>query len=114
MSITAVAPIQEQMEVVKRQRTRNLPSVRFRVARDLQEVLAAWRMVYQVYLGSGLIHPNPYSIHTTPQTLSQSSAVFHGSRADNIESTLTAVVDGPMGLPMDCVYKHDIDVLRRQ
>jgi hypothetical protein len=87
---------------------------RFRVARELDEVLAAWRMVYEVYVGAGLIHPNSYGIHTTPQTLSSCSAVFHSSSAHGVESTLTAVVDGSLGLPMDSVYKAELDTLRRQ
>jgi hypothetical protein len=87
---------------------------RFRVARELGEVLAAWRMVYGVYVGAGLIHPNSYEIHTTPQTLSPCSAVFHSSHGQGIESTLTAVVDGALGLPMDSVYKAELDTLRRQ
>jgi hypothetical protein len=87
---------------------------RFRVARELSEVLAAWQMVYDVYAGAGLINPNPFQVHTTPQTLSQCSAVFYSSHGQGIESTLTAVVDGALGLPMDSVYKAELDTLRRQ
>lgn len=86
----------------------------FRVARDLKEVIASWRVVYDVYVRSGFIHPNPYLIHTTPHVLSPSAAVFHSTLGDEVESTLTAIVDGPRGLPLDSVYKAELDTFRQR
>jgi hypothetical protein len=86
----------------------------FRVARDLKEVIASWRVVYDVYVRSGFIHPNPYLIHTTPHVLSTSSAVFHSAIGDEVESTLTAMVDGPMGLPLDSVFRPELDAFRQR
>lgn len=86
----------------------------FRIARDLKEVIASWRVVYDVYVRSGFIHPNPYLIHTTPHVLSTSSAVFHSAIGDEVESTLTAMVDGPMGLPLDSVFRPELDAFRQR
>lgn len=87
-------------------------SPRFRVARTLTEVASSWRMVYEVYLKSSLIHPNPYLVHTTPHHVSANTAVFQSTRGSTVEATLTAVVDGPLGLPMDSVYQSELDAFR--
>jgi hypothetical protein len=87
---------------------------RFKVARTIGEIAASWRMVYEVYLRSGLIHPNPYAVHTTRHHASANTAVFQSVRGTAVEATLTAVVDGPLGLPMDNVYQHELDALRRK
>ena len=87
--------------------------LQFGTARNVNKMTDAWRLVYQVYQQNGLIDPNPYKIHTTPQAANERAAVFHGSRGLTVESTLTAVVDGPDGLPLDSVFKPQLDTMRR-
>lgn len=85
-----------------------------RVAQDPQEILTSWQMVYHVYLHTGLILANPFCVHTMPQALSKQSAVFLSGVGEGIESTLTGVIDGPQGLPVDAVYRKELNELRRQ
>ncbi|MCC7191782.1 MAG: hypothetical protein IT444_03275 [Phycisphaeraceae bacterium] len=110
MTITAGGTLNDLREI--RSQLDRLP--RFRVAQTLAEVAASWRMVYEVYLKSGLIHPNPYLVHTTPHHVSANTAVLQSTRHGEVEATLTAVVDGPLGLPMDSVYQRELDELRLQ
>lgn len=85
----------------------------FRVAGDAASVTAAWRVVYDVYLRSGFINANPHLIHTSAPMVSSHAAVLLAEADSQIEATLTAVIDGPAGLPLDSVYKPELDQLRR-
>jgi len=87
--------------------------LQFETAHNVNKMTDAWRLVYEVYKQSGLIAPNPYKIHTTARATNDRTAVFHGSRDSTLESTLTAVVDGPDGLPLDSVFKPQLDTMRR-
>ena len=84
----------------------------FQTAQDLSQVIKAWRLVYHVYLQSGLISPNPYKIHTVPQAIESTTAVFVEQTAPCEGSTLSAILDSPTGLPLDSVYREELDELR--
>ena len=86
----------------------------FRAATNMPETLAAWRLVYNVYRSNGLIVPNPFRLHTATEAVGTNTAVFHGKNGPWIESTLTAIEDSPEGLPLDLVYKAELDQLRAQ
>lgn len=85
----------------------------FQAARTLSEVVRAWRLVYEVYANTDLIDPNPYRIHTALEAANPQAAIFQGVINGQIESTLTAIEDDPQdGLPLDLVYKDELDQLR--
>ena len=107
----------------KRNKNRTLSSPRFiksqetahfRTANSLTEVLAAWRLVYRVYKSTGLIEPNPFELHVPTEAIGPYTAVFHSMNGNEVESTFTAIEDGPDGLPLDSVYKEELDELRSQ
>lgn len=84
----------------------------FQVARTLDEVLAAWEIVYQAYRDIGLIDPNQYRIHTAPQAIGSHVAVTAGVINGLTVSTLTVMADNPQGLPLDRVYAGELTSLR--
>ncbi|MCC7192600.1 MAG: hypothetical protein IT444_07445 [Phycisphaeraceae bacterium] len=86
----------------------------FSVARNLDEVTAAWRMVYMAYRRSGLIEPNAYRIHTAPQAVGPHAAVISAQIGEVTVSTLTAFADGPVGLPLDRVYEAELKAFRAE
>ena len=86
----------------------------FRVAMDLDDALAAWQMVYQAYRRKDLIDPNPHRLHTAPQAVGDHAVVILGCLGPVVVSTLTALADGPDGLPLDRVYSQELDALRDQ
>jgi len=51
----------------------------YRIANDLNDVVAAWHLVYQRYLLAGLIDPNEQEIHATPHAIQEQSLVAIGS-----------------------------------
>jgi len=86
----------------------------FGVAQTLDEVLAAWRLVYSAYLRSGLIDPNPFELHTTPRAVGPHTAVIIARLGDVVVGTLSAMLDNPGGLPLDAVYPAELAALRRE
>ncbi len=86
----------------------------FTVARHLSDVLEAWHLVYQAYHENGLIEANSHRIHTMAPAISPRAAVCLSRRAGAVTATLTAVLDGPNGLPLDKVYGLELDTLRKQ
>lgn len=84
----------------------------FDVARTHAEVIEAWSLVYASYRRIGLIDPNPQRLHTTPFAVGNKVAVNLGRLGHQIVSTITAIGDSDAGLPLDCVYKPQIDGLR--
>jgi hypothetical protein len=83
------------------------------VAQSLDDVLEAWRLVYQGYERDGLIDPNPFGVHTVPQAIGSSTAVVTACLGPLAVGTLSAYADGPRGLPLESVYPTEIEALRR-
>jgi hypothetical protein len=83
-----------------------------RVAWNFAEVLASWRLVYRVYRGAGLIEDNAWGIHTCPQMVHYRSVAVQRWDCGRLDATISAVADGPDGLPLDMVYQRELDALR--
>ena len=84
----------------------------FDVARTVDDVIVAWRLVYSSYLQAGLINPNPARIHTVRQAIGPSAVVMCGQLKRLVVSTLTAYMDGQDGLPLDSTYPDELQALR--
>ena len=82
------------------------------VAQTLDDVIEAWRVVYAAYERDGLIQPNPYSLHTNPQAIGRNTMVVTACIGPVPVGTISAYADGPGGLPLDTVYKDQLDSLR--
>jgi hypothetical protein len=93
----------------------------YRPARSLEEVILAWRNVHQCYLESGLVSENPHRIHLVPQAVSPATLVVMtepppGAFADDAEhigiATISGYPDLGEGLPLDDVFRKEMDELR--
>jgi hypothetical protein len=78
----------------------------------LEEVEEAWSLVYQAYLRDDLIDPNPYQIHTTEQAAGPRTAVILACLGPLLVGTLSIYSDENQGLPLDSVYRREVDALR--
>lgn len=83
------------------------------VSSTLEEVQEAWSLVYQSYLRDDLIDPNPYEIHTTEQAAGPRTAVVLACLGPLLVGTLSVYTEENQGLPLDSVYRDEIDALRR-
>jgi len=91
-------------------------NLQYQAANCLAHVENAWRLVYERYVGSGLITPNPYGIYTSPRALHGDSCVVFGQCRDSghLTSTMTLIGDSPEGLSLDTVYRRELKALRKR
>ena len=95
-------------------RERRRSGLTYYVASTLEDVCEAWSLVYQAYRRAGLVDPNPFEIHTVPQAVGPQTVVITGMMGPEVGTTMSAYVDNPGGLPLDTVYRAEIDALRAQ
>lgn len=81
-------------------------------ATNLEQVEAAWRLVYQRYSEMGLINENPFGIHAAAAAVGQHACVIWGPEGADVGYTMTLFRDNPMGLALDSVYARELDDLR--
>ena len=84
-----------------------------RVAATFAEHEAAFRLVYNAYLTSGLGKPNAWRLRVTPYHLLPTTKVFIAVRGGAVLLTYTVVMDGELGVPMESVYGREVDRLRQ-
>lgn len=83
-------------------------------ASRLEQVVSAWRLVYERYLEMQLIHENPVGIHTAPMAAGPHTCVICGPDERDIRATMTAIRDNAQGIPLDSVYAPWLNALRRR
>ena len=83
-----------------------------RIGSSREELFAAFHLVYEQYLRSGLMKPNSYQMRVTPYHLLPSTEVFVALNRSDVTCTMSLVRDGEMGLPMESVYHEEVAGLR--
>ncbi|MBN1588477.1 MAG: long-chain N-acyl amino acid synthase [Pirellulales bacterium] len=87
---------------------KTIADVQYRIAATREQRAAAFRLVHYSYLRAGLTEPNWHEMRVTPYHLLPTTEVFVAICDDEVISTVTLVLDGELGLPMDSVYKQEI------
>lgn len=82
--------------------------IEYRIARTRQERAAAFRLVYESYLRSGLGQPNPYRMRITPYHLLPTTEIFVAVFRHTPILTMSLVIDGVLGIPMECIYGDEV------
>jgi hypothetical protein len=77
-----------------------------------EELFAAFHLVYEQYLRSGLMAPNSYRMRITPYHLLSSTEVFVALDRGAVTCSMSLVRDGKLGLPMESVYHEEVASLR--
>ncbi len=91
------------------------PSIEFRIVQSVGELEQAAHLVYEQYVDSGYIPPNPYERHLSLFNALPSTVTFvawhvrHGALA-----TITVVEDSALGLPMEKIFGSEVNALRHQ
>ncbi len=79
-----------------------------RISSSRQELFAAFHLIYQQYLESGLMKPNSYRMRVTPYHLLPSTEVLVALDRGAVTCTMSVVRDGELGLPMEAVYHEEV------
>lgn len=88
--------------------------VDYRIAATREERASAFRLVYESYLEGGLGEPNAHGMRVTPYHLLPTTEVFVASAQGTTMFTVSLVVDGRLGLPMETVYAEEAARRREQ
>jgi hypothetical protein len=86
----------------------------YKIASSCNELVTALRLVYQVYLRSGLIEANLYQMRVTPFHSLPTTKVLIATNRDETLCTLSVIGDGQLGLPMETIYPEQIATRRKQ
>ncbi len=81
---------------------------------SLSSVVDAWRLTYNWLRRSDAIKPNKHRIHTHPQAATEHALVVAGWIGPLPVSTLTAIRDSDLGLPLDRCFANELNTLRDQ
>jgi len=88
--------------------------VRVRPAASRAELEEAFRLVYRSYLSRGYAAPDPTEIRLSVHNVLPETLTFVGILRDDVIATVTLMPDSDLGLPMDGVYRKELDALRRE
>ena len=90
------------------------PNIKIAETRD--ELAQSFALVYKEYMECGYItNPHPSGMHFSIFNFLPSTCVFIFRTYLTVISTLTQIFDTPLfGLPMDALYKDELDPLRAQ
>ncbi|HOX05785.1 MAG TPA: hypothetical protein PK280_05240 [Planctomycetota bacterium] len=90
------------------------PRFRVLVANSRELRTAAWGLVYRSYLERGYMTESELAMRILPQDALPEVSTFLAQQAPDWApaATLTVVPDSPLGLPMDALYRRDLDTLR--
>ena len=90
------------------------PNIKIAETRD--EWSQSFALVYREYLASGYIaQPHPSGMHLSVYNLLPATCVFIFRTYVTVISTLTQIFDSELfGLPMDALYRPELDALRSQ
>lgn len=109
---TATLPTTRDTDIRARSATGNEVEVRCKISSHRTEREAAFRLIYESYVEAGLSAPNACGMRVTPYHLLPTTTIFnaywpHSSAGDPL-ATVTLVIDGELGLPMESVYPEEI------
>ncbi len=89
------------------------------IAQTRSQREAAFRLIYQAYVRSGLGVPNAHEMRVTPYHLLPTTTIFtaeltSGPEDGEVFSTVSLVGDGDFGLPLERVYPNEVAERRQQ
>ncbi len=87
-----------------------ISGLEFKIAETQEELEAAYNLVYEEYLSSGLTEANEAGMRMSKFHALPGTTVIIGKIDGEIICTLSVIHDGPIGLPMD--YTWDLDPIR--
>jgi hypothetical protein len=91
-----------------------LQGITVRLAETIDEYVEAARLVYDGYHARGILDAHEARVRITPFLALPSTLIFVALQEGRIVGTISVVVDGPAGLPMETIYGKEVAALRAQ
>lgn len=86
----------------------------YKIATTLAELTSAFHLVYRAYMGRGLIGALPFQLRVTPYHILPTTEVFVGLRDGAVNCTVSLILDGKLGLPMESIYSKEVEERRSE
>ncbi len=83
-----------------------------RIASTVDEYVDSMRLVYDGYVGRGILKEHDSKVRMTPYLALPSTAIFVAIEKGQVAGTLSLVKDGPFGLPMQKIYSAEVQSVR--
>ena len=93
---------------------KKLKGVSFKIADSIDELSAAFRLVHDAYVKVGYMDPVPSGMRVTKYNTLPYSTTFVGKEHGAVVLTMSLIPDSEYGLPMDAIYKIEVDALRKK
>jgi len=90
----------------------NLDGLVFKVAETDDELEQAFRVVHDSYVAEKYMQPDPCGIRLSLYHAMPYTTTFIGVRNGEVLVATSLFMDSPLGLPMDSLYKRELDELR--
>lgn len=74
--------------------------------------MEAWGLLYFSFLRAGFIPPNPYHLHFPKQAAGPNTAVVAAKDGEWAVGTISAIGDGPKGLPVEDYFPAEVNSMR--
>jgi hypothetical protein len=84
----------------------------FAPAVTLTDLVGAARVVHDSYGRRGILAPHPSGLRVTKFGVRRESFVFVAKKGERVVGTITVVLDSPLGLPVEEIYKTEIGAQR--
>jgi len=91
-----------------------LEGIVFKIAKTEEELEKAFRVVHDSYVAEKYMQPDPSGMRLSLYHAMPYTTTFIGERAGEVEIATSLFMDSPIGLPMDLLYKTELDDIRRQ
>lgn len=87
-----------------------------KIAENLDEYQQAFKLAYESYIAQGYVEEHPdFPYHFTPFSILPDTCLFIFKSYLTVIASLTEIFDTPaLGLPIDALYKKELDTLRAQ
>lgn len=76
------------------------------------ELEQAYNLVYRTYRSEGYLERNPARLRVSIYNALPATITFVGKLGDEVVATVTVVPDTPAGLPMEVIYREEVESLR--
>ena len=91
-----------------------VPECEFKVATEKEELEEAYALLYKAYLGKKFIDKKKSGLHLMRQHAHPLTVTLVGKINGKVVITASVFPDSELGLPMDSLYKKELDKLRKQ
>ena len=95
-------------------RPNEVKDITVQVASTVGDLEAAAAILHDAYVERGYIPAHPSGVRVTPHMLLPSTTTFVAKQGDRVIATMSLILDGPLGLPMEYSYGEEVDALRAQ